>query len=925
MSRNQIKFLATVLTVLTILSVLAVSAFALEKMSDLSTIDLNDSSIKKVYFKLATNKDLASYEVNEEMVFTATLWADCDGDGNKDNDVQITSPYFQYTIEYDDGTAKKNEYAKPENGVLTIKTKLTKPGAVRIGLYVSDANQNRIKHSKIESQFLGGAIAGASDIQVTTVEPEDFDTFWLEQLELLDAVAPEIEYIADVSDKLNKPGFKSYEIRIKCVEANVKSLSDTSYVSVFLSLPENAKPETLQLDVNFAGYGVYDPTIPSPWASGYNAVMFVYAHSLPLDKESGWYGQHFQESYPEYDHSNTKTKGYGWDYEHDLEDNNNPETVYFRDMFLRDLQAIRFMFKALGEEGVTNTVNDIDTSAWKGLWNGKKLQVSGGSQGGFRSIAAAALDSLAGDTSVGITNIRINVPWFADIADSTATGNIKSDFHPEYKDGLAYYDPALLAKRIEIDDVLIAAGTGDGKCPMLGTQAIFNNLKVNATLNFIQGKGHNTTASDAVGPNDSTQSKFANVGVSGSVDCGAGASDWTFDPDTGVLTVSNELKSGWVRIPVCTASGGWGTAIRNCVKHIVFEGRFSKIDPGAFLGYPILETITLPRMSAGLQFDNNSFANCPNLTEIKTAGDAYIPGALDFSRQASSVTDGHPVNTLADKSVFTGSTAITTLILNNFYKDEDYYRLNKDTLPVSLKTIMGPADSEYLRAFCEENGYEFVPYGKASTTNVIWTYDEDTKTVTFMGQGAIAGINDADVSYLSSAENLVLNASITEVGANAFAKLTGIKNVTMKGNAPTASADAKPFGEKEIVINVYNGATGFGETWCGYAVNVITILYGDVNGDGSVDVRDAVLLAQYLANWNVKIDSTCADCDADGAINVRDIVLLAQYLAHWDVSLGGDIPQNPDPTPDPEPDPDPKPNPATGEDNEVEVDDFFTK
>ena len=160
MSRNQIKFLATVLTVLTILSVLAVSAFALEKMSDLSTIDLNDSSIKKVYFKLATNKDLASYEVNEEMVFTATLWADCDGDGNKDNDVQITSPYFQYTIEYDDGTPKKNEYGKPENGVLTFKTTLTKPGAVRIGLYVSDANQKRITHSKIESKFLGGAIAG---------------------------------------------------------------------------------------------------------------------------------------------------------------------------------------------------------------------------------------------------------------------------------------------------------------------------------------------------------------------------------------------------------------------------------------------------------------------------------------------------------------------------------------------------------------------------------------------------------------------------------------------------------------------------------------------------------------------------------------------------------------------------------------------
>ncbi|MBR3966128.1 MAG: acetylxylan esterase [Clostridia bacterium] len=919
MSKNKIKILATVLTVLAILSMLAVSVFSLEKMTDLTAINLDDSSIKKVYFKLETNKKLTSYEVNEEIIFTATLWADCDGDGNKENDIQITSPYFQYTMEFDDGTAKKNEYAKPENGVLTLKTKLTKPGAIRVGLYVSDEKRDRIKHSKIESQYLGGAIAGASDINVTTVEPENFDTFWKGQLAQLDAVAPEIEYIADISDKLNKPGFKCYEIRIKCVESNVKTLSETSYVSVLLSLPENAKTGSLQLDVQFEGYGVYDPVVPSPWSSGYNAVMMVYAHSLPLDNEKGWYVNHFQETYHTYDHNGSKTKGYGWDYENDIEDNNNPETVYFRDMFLRDLQAIRFMFKAFSEEGVINTVNDIDTSAWKGLWNGKKLQVSGGSQGGFRSIAAAALNSLSGDNSVGITNLRVSVPWFADIADSTAVGNIKSDFHPEYKDGLAYYDPALLAKRIEVDDVLIAAGTGDGKCPMSGVQAIYNNLNGNATLNFIQGKGHNASYADVVGSSDSSQSK-GNIILSGTVTA-SGPSDWVFDPATGILTISNELKSGWVRVTPCTAAGAWGATIRDQVKHVVIKGHFSKIDPDAFSGYPLLETITLPRMN--VQFDNNSFAKCPKLTEIKIEGDAYIPGAVDLSRQTNSETDGHPVNTLADKNAFSGSTSIKAIILNNFYKDEEWYRLKKETLPVNLKTIMGPVGSEYLRAFCEKNGYEFVPFGKASTPNAAWTYDEETKTVTFIGQGAIEGINAADVSYLSTAETLVLSASITELGANAFTNLTGLKNVIIKGNAPFVPSGAKPFGENNVVINVYKNATGFGKTWCGYKVSTIMYIPGDVNCDEKIDIKDAVLLAQYLAKWDVTVDDYSADCNGDGEINVKDAVLLAQYLAKWDVTLGGNTPPTIDP--DPDPDPDPEQNSATGEDNEVEVEDFFTQ
>ncbi len=64
------------------------------------------------------------------------------------------------------------------------------------------------------------------------------------------------------------------------------------------------------------------------------------------------------------------------------------------------------------------------------------------------------------------------------------------------------------------------------------------------------------------------------------------------------------------------------------------------------------------------------------------------------------------------------------------------------------------------------------------------------------------------------------------------------------------------------------------------------LIYGDVNGDGIVDVKDIVLFAQYLASWNVEIDEATADCNADGAINILDVVLLAQHLAWWEVTLG---------------------------------------
>lgn len=64
------------------------------------------------------------------------------------------------------------------------------------------------------------------------------------------------------------------------------------------------------------------------------------------------------------------------------------------------------------------------------------------------------------------------------------------------------------------------------------------------------------------------------------------------------------------------------------------------------------------------------------------------------------------------------------------------------------------------------------------------------------------------------------------------------------------------------------------------------IKYGDINDDGLVDLRDAVLLSQYLAEWEVKVNKAAADCNGDDMVDTRDAVLLAQYLAEWDVTLG---------------------------------------
>lgn len=61
---------------------------------------------------------------------------------------------------------------------------------------------------------------------------------------------------------------------------------------------------------------------------------------------------------------------------------------------------------------------------------------------------------------------------------------------------------------------------------------------------------------------------------------------------------------------------------------------------------------------------------------------------------------------------------------------------------------------------------------------------------------------------------------------------------------------------------------------------------GDINEDGSVDLKDVVLLRQHLTGWEVEICEKNADVNKDGIIDMKDLTLLRRFLAGgWDVTL----------------------------------------
>lgn len=64
------------------------------------------------------------------------------------------------------------------------------------------------------------------------------------------------------------------------------------------------------------------------------------------------------------------------------------------------------------------------------------------------------------------------------------------------------------------------------------------------------------------------------------------------------------------------------------------------------------------------------------------------------------------------------------------------------------------------------------------------------------------------------------------------------------------------------------------------------LVYGDVNRDGGVNVKDVSMMLRRLAGTNVSPNEAAADVNLDGAFNVKDCAVMLKYFAGWNVVLG---------------------------------------
>lgn len=190
-------------------------------------------------------------------------------------------------------------------------------------------------------------------------------------------------------------------------------------------------------------------------------------------------------------------------------------------------------------------------------------------------------------------------------------------------------------------------------------------------------------------------------------------------------------------------------------------------------------------------------------------------------------------------------------------------------------------------------------------TNATYTLDTETGILTLSGSGATDNYEKFEEGWsdlyrpgssqisksvpwkkdVNSVKTVVVGKDITEIGDNTFFQCPNVEKIVFLSKSTQISSSAFVTSES-YTIQLHPNSTADEYFSSDDHTKIYFGTAGDVNDDNDINIKDVVLLAQYLAQWGVEINDINSDCNGDGTISIKDVVLLAQYLAKWPVTLG---------------------------------------